>query len=557
MKKYLSLIIGLLLLLPGVGWSANLNYTAAQLNSKLSGVPTTNVISISCTGTEATDKAAIDAALASLYTLGGGTMVIVGVCRYDSQLVLANDGTSSPLYKQPPLRITGVGGPDANGLWSATTATPPSAIDLRYATGAIGKIVTTGLGYLEIDHITLMDKGSANTTPFLRTTNTTVNVHDVALKGSTATADTSNDGFIFGGNDGGAVPGNLTSSWFQGYGSRVKNVWFDQIRKVAQFNSAANHIDFSNNVISSTCSNTAGAAIIFTGFAGNLSSGNFVTNNLFEWGQYAYIFQLDYANKNQFIGNGYWDASAGSTTVFYFPTDTGSYSNTIISGLNVGTKPLFSGHAGTIQTQIVTDPYTSIKQLYNDTVPSMFGCNDTNRSQHFFFAGPAGAPDYEFVCMKDADDAYTWKMPYYGTLGADLITNGTFGSDANWSKESGWYISGGKGEHAVNADCAGAGNPAACCSGAGAGTCGAGSLYQAVGAQYKAYQITMTVSGRTAGTLTIELAGWRNTVLSADGTYTFLIYARTNDTNLYLSASATFDGAVDDISMKELLLYKY
>jgi hypothetical protein len=57
--------------------------------------------------------------------------------------------------------------------------------------------------------------------------------------------------------------------------------------------------------------------------------------------------------------------------------------------------------------------------------------------------------------------------------------------------------------------------------------------------------------------LTIEHCGWTQPAISADGTYTFLTYCRTNDTTLYLTANSTFDGSIDDVSAKELVAYKY
>ncbi len=84
MKKYLALIV-CLLLLPGVGWSANLDYTAAQINSLLKAMPrSTNAV---CDGTT-DDSAAINAAIAS----GGSFIFPPGVtCQIESPLIVPSN----------------------------------------------------------------------------------------------------------------------------------------------------------------------------------------------------------------------------------------------------------------------------------------------------------------------------------------------------------------------------------------------------------------------------------------------------------------------------------
>ena len=111
----------------------------------------------------------------------------------------------------------------------------------------------------------------------------------------------------------------------------------------------------------------------------------------------------------------------------------------------------------------------------------------------------------------------------------ELTTNGTFASDASWTKGTGWTISGGT----------------ASSDGTQSGTSDLEQANAAVNAQV--HRVKFTVSGRTAGTLTPILCGGSGTAVSADGTYIQNITASTG-ANLEMRASADFIGSVDDIT---------
>lgn len=118
-------------------------------------------------------------------------------------------------------------------------------------------------------------------------------------------------------------------------------------------------------------------------------------------------------------------------------------------------------------------------------------------------------------------------------LGAERVTNGGFDADASWAKAAGWSISGGVATHA-----------------AGSAADLSQDVFAAVG---RTYQITLTVSGRTAGGLQIY-AGFPSTPapsITTNGTFTKRMLVA-GDTTLYLTAGATFDGSVDNVSVKEI-----
>lgn len=120
------------------------------------------------------------------------------------------------------------------------------------------------------------------------------------------------------------------------------------------------------------------------------------------------------------------------------------------------------------------------------------------------------------------------------TLGAELLTNGRFTSDTDWTKGTDWTISA----------------PLATKTG---GT--ASVLSQSVSVTAgKTYQLSYTMT-RTAGTLTPRLTGGTtvfDTDRSGGGTYTGIIQANTGNITLEFSADASFAGTVRSVTLKEV-----
>jgi hypothetical protein len=120
--------------------------------------------------------------------------------------------------------------------------------------------------------------------------------------------------------------------------------------------------------------------------------------------------------------------------------------------------------------------------------------------------------------------------------GANLVTNGGFDLDANWTKGTGWAIAAGKATK----------------------TPGTASLLEQTGYAFvigQQYEVVLTVSGRTAGALNLRVGN--NTLnnltsnISANGTQSFYVTV-TNIAmqSLSVSADATFDGSIDDVSVR-------
>jgi hypothetical protein len=128
------------------------------------------------------------------------------------------------------------------------------------------------------------------------------------------------------------------------------------------------------------------------------------------------------------------------------------------------------------------------------------------------------------------DYLYSIKPAY--ALGSELVTNGTFDTDSNWTKGTGWSISGGK---AVKV--------------AGTGSILSQSNIVEVG---KRYRLTFDVI-RTAGYIdSIFIGGVSDgTNIETSGSYTYFIKS-VNLGALGFNANSSFAGTIDNVSVKEI-----
>ena len=123
---------------------------------------------------------------------------------------------------------------------------------------------------------------------------------------------------------------------------------------------------------------------------------------------------------------------------------------------------------------------------------------------------------------------------YQDSLGSELVTNGDFATDSDWTavNSGGWTISGGS----ANSD----------------GTSSASAIYQqnilVVGKTYKITFTTIITSGTVAVSAGFSGTGTSRTV---SGTYTEILTAATND-ELYIKGTSNFIGSIDNVSVKEV-----
>jgi hypothetical protein len=118
--------------------------------------------------------------------------------------------------------------------------------------------------------------------------------------------------------------------------------------------------------------------------------------------------------------------------------------------------------------------------------------------------------------------------PEFNMLGPDIITNGNFETDSNWSIGSGWQIYGGK----------------AVCDGT------SGNLQQAsiltIG---KIYTVTITISDYVSGNVQVSVGEGPRDIFTANGTYTVTQTAQPNSS--FYIVSSSFEGAVESVIVQE------
>ncbi len=128
------------------------------------------------------------------------------------------------------------------------------------------------------------------------------------------------------------------------------------------------------------------------------------------------------------------------------------------------------------------------------------------------------------------DYLYSIKPAY--ALGSELVTNGTFNTDSDWTKGTGWSISNGK----------------------AIGSNSSSSLYQATGSNYtsgKTYKIVFTVSDYVSGSVRPEITNIAGEYVTSNGTFTQYIVATSSAIGEELKG-ASFTGSIDNVSVKQV-----
>ena len=120
--------------------------------------------------------------------------------------------------------------------------------------------------------------------------------------------------------------------------------------------------------------------------------------------------------------------------------------------------------------------------------------------------------------------------------GPNLVTNGDFASDSGWDKGTGWTISGGVATHSGGTD----GNFN-------------NTGYTVSAPSNKTVTITYTISGHTAGSVRVGLAGGNAQLLTfraANGTYTESV-TNTGGNSYVRFQTAGFLGSIDNVSVRQ------
>ena len=120
-------------------------------------------------------------------------------------------------------------------------------------------------------------------------------------------------------------------------------------------------------------------------------------------------------------------------------------------------------------------------------------------------------------------------------IGPELVTNGDFNTDTDWTKGTGWSI----GEDKANCD--------------GTQTSNSDIAQGLTTQSGKSYKITYTISEYTSGSIFVRLnSGNTTTSQSSVGTFTGYLSGE-NGTQISLRANADFIGSIDNVSVKEVI----
>jgi len=371
------------------------------------------------------DTLAVNATIAAAQTNGGKVWL-----QSKTYLCL---GAITPIYTGPstapvqkPVRITSNGGAGSNGYWAVGVINGGPILDLRYD-GTDGlhpaKIDTRGAGSLEIDHI-ILKSGGTDDYPFFRTSNTTCFLHHNMVVGNAAhiRAAAVQDVFVFGGTSTATV-GDGPDAPFQGYGSKVHDNYFANIRRGFLGQNYCNSIPVESNTFSTTCGSSTGGAIEFHGSAvAGFTVGNSTRNNTIEVTNYKYAIVADYAVNCTFGPDGYWDPSPATFAGSIFITSTCAW-NRAVAGYYPDTYPF------------VFDPGRSTEvDNFHQSMPSFFNTQK-------FFRGPvyasnfgglgvqALAPKGSFAALVATDSVFPYPEPQIvsgpSVQVVDAVLNGT------------------------------------------------------------------------------------------------------------------------------------
>ena len=142
-----------------------------------------------------------------------------------------------------------------------------------------------------------------------------------------------------------------------------------------------------------------------------------------------------------------------------------------------------------------------------------------------------GVGDFDFTRNSSATRiAPTGFIQEVGAFGSELVTNGNFDNNSDWSLGSGWSISGG---NAV-------------------GVTASGNLQQNIGViASKQYKLTFNVTAYTSGSLSVDLGGSSAQTTSGVGLKTFN-FTTTSTGNLRFYGGS-FSGSIDNVSVIEII----
>ena len=310
------------------------------------------------------DTAAVLAAITAAEAVGGEVVFPSGTILMSNSITLpATHGIMASEAKiQGSMRWRGMGafssGQQGNPLFGTIILCTYVGSDYEDA-----KIKTYGMGNLDIQGITFKDTTLNATTPFLKTTNTTLKINRCAFVGATGGTSCQQDAIVLGGTEKPAGTGfGSVNGPFQGYGTVISECYFNRVRRAIYGRSYCNQTQIYSNMMDKGCG-TNNAAIGCVEYDGSLTgagadpdycTNNTVYGNYMHWvGGYTYLVVIR-KGANNFVGfNGFVDPGVNQTAAVRLESD-GVY----FSSLNM----VFANYCH-IQTHMSEDALSTDKNL--------------------------------------------------------------------------------------------------------------------------------------------------------------------------------------------------
>jgi len=165
-------------------------------------------------------------------------------------------------------------------------------------------------------------------------------------------------------------------------------------------------------------------------------------------------------------------------------------------------------------------------------IPSLFMIPSAVSSGKVHSVFP-NSTDADFDFNRDSDatrvnsEGLIERVGYYGS---ELVTNGDFATDSNWTKGAGWTIANGKATVTSSIT---------------------DSIYQDALTLGKTFKVTFQITNITSGSLRVGIGINFSDYFTEVGTYTF--YGQpSNDTLLRINPSSGTNASIDNVSVKEI-----
>mgnify|MGYP003647958555 CR=1 FL=1 len=250
-------------------------------------------------------------------------------------------------------------------------------------------------------------------------------------------------------------------------------------------------------------------------------------------------------------GDWKWYIDGINTNTLANPVGTAIFVGTYMWGVGDISSPSFNGNLTELSIWGTALSSSEVLTIYNNMFGSQtcltdltFGSGNLIQNGSFNEIGPQlidnptfnapTSPDLIVNGDFSAAGSNLVDNPNFTDTGAELVVNGDFATDTDWTKGTGWTISGGT----ANCD----------------GSISTSNLSQTVSSfTGKSFVVKGSLSNVTQGFVYISLGGVDLQItLSASGDFERYVTIASGNSTFYVSARSNFIGSIDNVSVKEL-----